>query len=319
MKLLLFTVLLSIIQAAAPIPRQAPDSTNQRANKRDKKANQHQDQIAPTPTPKQLTEKAISENTATNKPASPDTEQSVRIRELPSVSVARDWMDRTAWAFGAILVVVGIVGVCAAYRTLRVIARQTTAIEKQAEAMINAERAWVIAELVPICVQVGKWWHRPAGNGWAALTEEEVLNGDHLKHKLKLTNMGRTPAHILRYRLIYSCLDKGVTSLSGKIAERQDSHRIFDHLLGATDSIEVPEMIHIDKYIFSKIKGIKELDNTAVFHGWVKYQHVFNNSEVVTAPFWYVYKPSTIGLERVPEVIARYQAEDEKTENQSPN
>jgi len=193
------------------------------------------------------------------------------------------------------------------------------AANKSAEALISSERAWIIAELVPICRRFGDDWHRPIGNGWAQLSENELLNQEHLKHKLKVTNMGKTPAHILSYRLIYSCLDKGVTSLSGKIAERQDSQHIFDHLLGATDSIEAPEMIHVDKYISRKIKGIKELENTAVFHGWVKYQHVFSDSEVVKVSFCYSYKPSTLGLVRVPEVkaVVEYESIEYVNENQS--
>ena len=200
-------------------------------------------------------------------------------------------------------------------------AAQIAILQRQADALVNSERAWVIAELVPICRRFGDDWHRPIGNGWAQLSENELLNQEHLKHKLKLTNMGRTPAHILSYRLIYSCLDKGVTSLSGKIAERQDSQHIFDHLLGATDSTEAQEIVHVDKYLFRKIKGIKELENTAVFHGWVKYQHVFSDSEVVKVSFCYSYRPSTLGLVRVPEVkgVVEYESIECANENQSAN
>jgi hypothetical protein len=44
-------------------------------------------------------------------------------------------------------------------------ARSAKAAQGNAEALINSERAWVIAELVPICVKFGVEWHRPAGNG----------------------------------------------------------------------------------------------------------------------------------------------------------
>jgi hypothetical protein len=193
------------------------------------------------------------------------------------------------------------------------------AAKESASALINSERAWIVAELVPICVRFGGDWHRPVGNGWAQLSEKEIFNGDHVKHKLKFTNMGRTPAHILRYQISYSCLDKGVTSLSGGTVARQDSGRIFDHLLSATDSIEVPETVDVNKYMFNRIKGIKDLENTAVFHGWVEYLHVFSDSEVVNVPFCYIYKPSTLGLERVPEIKVHKGTEDDKSKNQSPN
>jgi hypothetical protein len=184
------------------------------------------------------------------------------------------------------------------------------AASKSAEALISSERAWIIAELIPICVEFGGLWSRPVGSNWATLSDEEILNGVHLRHKLKFTNMGRTPAHILRYKITYSCLGKGVTSLSGGpvtsltrgTVERHDTARTFDHLLGATDSIEVPEIVDVNEYLRNQIKGIKELENTAVFHGWVEYQHVFSDSEVLKATFRYSYKPSTLGLVRVPEI-----------------
>ena len=131
MKPLLFAVLLSVMQAAPPVPRQTPNSTNQSTDKRQKKPSQHQDPIAQMPTPKNLTEKPVGEKATTDNPASPNTQQPIRVTELPTVSVTRDWMDKTSWAFGAILVGVGVVGVCAAYRTLRAIERQARIMRRQ--------------------------------------------------------------------------------------------------------------------------------------------------------------------------------------------
>jgi hypothetical protein len=181
------------------------------------------------------------------------------------------------------------------------IARQAAdAANAGARAVINAERAWVIAELDRVCAKVGPWWHRPIGSHWAPLSDEELSEGLHLMHRLKFTNMGRTPAHILRYRITYSCLDKGVTNLSGGTVARQDSEIIFDHLLSASTSVEARETVDVNKYMSGRIKGITALENTAVFQGWVEYQHVFS-SEVIRAPFSYSYKPSTLGLVRVPD------------------
>jgi hypothetical protein len=167
---------------------------------------------------------------------------------------------------------------------------------------VNSERAWVIAELVAEFRQIGEQWYRFRTDSVEVLSADEILSHAFLKHRLKLTNMGRTPAHILRYQISYSCLDKGVTSLSGGTVARQDSSRVFDHLLGATGWKEVPEIVDVYQCMNERIVGIEKLDYTAVFHGWVEYLHVFNNSEVAKAPFCYVYKPSTMGLERVPEI-----------------
>src|SRR5258708_3620559 len=76
------------------------------------------------------------------------------------------------------------------------------AATKSAEALINSERAWLIAELTPVCRKFADQWHRPAGATWAPLSVEEILKGDYLEHKLKLTNMGRTPAHIGKFQLM---------------------------------------------------------------------------------------------------------------------
>jgi hypothetical protein len=142
MKALLLALFLSAMQTAPPVPRQSADSANQDANKGQKEASQHQSPTAQAPTPKNLPEKAVSEKASTENPAIPNTQQPTRITELPPVSVTRDWIDKTSWTFGGILVVVGIVGVCAAYRTLRAIEqqarimrRQTGHIARQAQSM----------------------------------------------------------------------------------------------------------------------------------------------------------------------------------------
>jgi hypothetical protein len=57
-----------------------------------------------------------------------------------------------------------------------------------------------------------------------------------------------------------------------------------------------------------------------MFHGWVEYQHVFSDSEVVKVSFCYSYKPSTLGLVRVPEIKGiEYESIGHANENQSPN
>lgn len=180
------------------------------------------------------------------------------------------------------------------------------AAKDNATALINSERAWVIAELVPICAKFGSWWHRRAGSGWAVLTGEEVLSGEHLKHRLKLTNMGRTPAHVLSFRIGYSCLLEGVTVLpegtSGDIVEKHP----FDHLLATGAAIEVLEpTIDVDKFRRDSIKQVgdsKKIEDakwTLVFHGWVEYLHVFSEKSVREL-FCYVYIPSLQRLRREP-------------------
>jgi hypothetical protein len=198
------------------------------------------------------------------------------------------------------LLLAGIVGIVVAIRTLTILGRQTTAIEKQGDALISSERAWVIAELVPTCIKVGNNWYRMVIDGHVALSDEEILNGAYMNHVLKLTNMGRTPALILSYELDYSCLGEGVTTLRGGAIQMQRSQRLFEHVLGAGESTEAPEPVNVYDYIWKGIEEINKLKNTAVFHGRVKYMHVFSKTEVMQVDFCYVYRPSLSRLEKAP-------------------
>jgi len=79
----------------------------------------------------------------------------------------------------------------------------------------------------------------------------------------------------------------------------------FDHLLAASASTEVLEpIIDVNWYINSSdsievIKAIKDLKRTAVFHGWVRYQHVFSSTDVIEEPFCYSYSPQNMRLNKV--------------------
>ncbi len=55
--------------------------------------------------------------------------------------IPKNWIDYTSWLFSLILATVGVGGVCLALRTLK-------AIEKQANAQMDADRAWVLASVV---------------------------------------------------------------------------------------------------------------------------------------------------------------------------
>jgi hypothetical protein len=52
-------------------------------------------------------------------------------------------MDKTAWLFGALLLIVGIAGVCAAVKTLGRIERQALIMERQLALQAAAMRQWV--------------------------------------------------------------------------------------------------------------------------------------------------------------------------------
>src|SRR5689334_18576917 len=98
MRVALFAMLLSIVQTAPPVPGQTADSANQSWKKAEKGTPRRDKQtVPPTAGAEQALQKATSKEAPTNRAASPNAEQAVRVRELPPVSVSRDWADWTLW------------------------------------------------------------------------------------------------------------------------------------------------------------------------------------------------------------------------------
>jgi hypothetical protein len=57
---------------------------------------------------------------------------------------------------------------------------------QQIESSQNSERAWLVAELVPICAQFSGQWCRPIADGWIRLTVEEPSEREewHVRYSL---------------------------------------------------------------------------------------------------------------------------------------
>jgi hypothetical protein len=175
------------------------------------------------------------------------------------------------------------------------------AATKSVEALINSERAWIIAELVPQAVRASdKEWYRFVGDRRVHMSLEEILAGHHLRYKLKLTNMGRTPGQIFDFAIRYSCLGEGVKDLPENAGGTQASYRPFEHLLGGDgQTIEIGEpIVDVGQYMRENVDAIERLEKTAVIHGSVKYRHMFSTDDCY-ADFCYVY---TVSEERLSSV-----------------
>jgi hypothetical protein len=207
MRCLILALFLAIVQTTSPVPRKAADNPTDASRNANSQASPDKPATAAPQPRADIEVPKENENTGSH-PRADDAQKSLRITELPPVSVTRDWMDKTSWTFGAILVVVGIVGVCAAYRTLRAIERQarimrrqTAHIARQAlsmrrqtthlrnaaraaksstDALIASERAWIDGELV---------------------IDQEKLGLGIYHYTLKARNLGRTPGQIYSYRI----------------------------------------------------------------------------------------------------------------------
>lgn len=89
-----------------------------------------------------------------------------------TVSISKSWEDWVMWGAQVILAIAGCFGIRYAYRTLKNIERQTKAGEEAAiaakdsaetarlntQAIINAERAWIVASVDEFPIGVYRFW-----------------------------------------------------------------------------------------------------------------------------------------------------------------
>lgn len=212
------------------------------------------------------------------------------------------------------LVILGAVGTIIAICTLRDLKRQTnatrvsaraardaaSAARTNADAIINSERAWIVAELKPEAIKGGETpqqWLKVKDH--APLTVSEIVRGQHLFHSLFVTNIGRTPAHLLSFTINYTCLPEGVADLDPKIMPDYSAVHEFVHLLPGNTGIEILARFDIFSLIEKSWKEIQNLKKTAVFHGSVKYKNIFGLPTECSSEFCYVY---TVSLERLSNV-----------------
>jgi len=108
------------------------------------------------------------------------------------------------------------------------------AATKSAEVLINSERAWIIAELIPQAVRTSdNHWCRLVGSGLVSMSTEEVLAGHHLRYKLKLTNMGRTPAQFSVSRFVIAVSKRVSGSCRTTLEEPKQVPALLSICLGA--------------------------------------------------------------------------------------
>jgi hypothetical protein len=134
MKCLMLAVLLTFMQTPAPVPRKATNPSNRTAQSVTKQSGSDKTPAQQAPSIVQSISTQPNQDTSRS-PAAENAQKPVVIRELPPVSVTKDWLDKTYIAFTGILIVVGIVGVRAAYKTLGEIKVQREAMQGQLTAI----------------------------------------------------------------------------------------------------------------------------------------------------------------------------------------
>lgn len=146
---LILTLLLAVGQASSPVP---PKSSSKPTRTSSVAQDQPTIQKKPSPQlPAAVEAQATSENqNPLHEVGGQDSRNPVRISEISPVSVRRDWLDYATPALTLLLVIVGAIAACIGLRTI-------SAIEKQADAMVKSDRAWVMVDLekVPGVGQIG--------------------------------------------------------------------------------------------------------------------------------------------------------------------
>jgi hypothetical protein len=137
MQYIVLAVILAVMQALPPIPRQASDSP---AGASKKVQNQPKsEQTDPKHSPASVNaDQTQSHDPHTGKQTGEDTPNSIKVSELPPVTVAgrgRDWADWGYWCFSLLLVIVGALQVWLLRSTLLAIQTQAGHMERQAGIM----------------------------------------------------------------------------------------------------------------------------------------------------------------------------------------
>src|SRR5262245_51032245 len=110
-------MVLAIAHAQPLVAQQAPEGPS-KARVDGQLKNSSNKAPAPTPAAQVNPGAAQNDKESASKQKEHATDNPVRITELPPASVKRDWIDRISIVFTGILTLVGMAGVCAAYRTL---------------------------------------------------------------------------------------------------------------------------------------------------------------------------------------------------------
>jgi hypothetical protein len=189
-----------------------------------------------------------------------------------------DWCDLFIRAFIANwpLIIIGIIGTCAAIRTFRAFViqikemnRQTIAMrisadasKESAKALINSERAWIQTELVPASV------------------------GPDPPYILRVSNYGRTPADIISHKIEFFSLDG-----TDKAFESNGYHENI-HILLARDASKDFDGLRLSVAFtvsWNEVRSGKRGNRIEVS---VAYFDIFNRDVTHSTEMVYTYNPS---------------------------
>ena len=117
-----------------------------------------------------------------------------------------------------------------------------------AQAVISAEVAWVSVDLVQMAVKMPppENWCRIVNGGMGVMSAEAILRGEHLRHRLKFTNMGRTAARITEYEFHCGFFDHKRDTLQ---IEHISYNGDYNRMLGAGNETLTNEVVSIHEFV----------------------------------------------------------------------
>jgi hypothetical protein len=178
---------------------------------------------------------------------------------------------------------VGVIGIIVAICTLKIIARQTTAIEKQGEVMINSERAWIMVEIVPV---PGMGEHISHGVVTSSTQVHTVV-----RVRILCRNEGNVPAWIIERRV-------GVMIASSPLPDAPE----FNSIQTINSEPEpVPSGRDARPWDATpSCEGAEGDGQTIIVYGVVKYRDTFSEGHATTFGYSLRYKNSAVRLEGNP-------------------
>ncbi len=145
-RLAILAVFFAVAQTLVPVPGQASNNPTYRPAQANQGTQHTQEPPAPlftVPNPA----KANPPKGTADAVHGEDAGQPVTITKLVPVSVKRDWLDYATWVGGLAILVIGILGIWLANRTLKAIERQADLTKEQSDLLVEKERAKLRVEL----------------------------------------------------------------------------------------------------------------------------------------------------------------------------
>jgi hypothetical protein len=117
---------------------------------------------------------------------------------------------------------------------MRLMREQARATKASVDTLINSERARVAAEFVPMSgiASDGRWVNNDPYR--VTLSVEDVLAGRHLGFRLRITNLGRTPAEVFAFELSCDPITSGEQFSANALSNQR--RQTLNEFLGAGET-----------------------------------------------------------------------------------